>query len=79
MVAAWLITLPCAGVVGAVMWWIGHALGGMAGALAIFALLLAAAGAMYVRSHREPVDHRNVNDDWDATPTRSGVPAAAAR
>ena len=29
MVAAWLITLPAAGVVGALMWWIGHLIGGL--------------------------------------------------
>ncbi|WP_410809731.1 anion permease [Micromonospora sp. 067-2] len=79
MVAAWLITLPCAGVVGAAMWWIGHAFGGLVGALTIFILLLAAAGAMYVRSHREPVDHRNVNDDWDAERTSDSAPAASVR
>jgi PiT family inorganic phosphate transporter len=66
MVAAWLITLPCAAVVGALMWWIGHLLGGLLGALAIFAVLCGLAGAMYLRSRREPVDHSNVNDDWDA-------------
>ena len=42
MVAAWLITLPAAGLVGALMWWIGDLIGGLAGALAIFVLLLAA-------------------------------------
>ena len=31
MVAAWLITLPAAGVVGAVMWFLGDLLGGYAG------------------------------------------------
>ncbi|MEV4510222.1 inorganic phosphate transporter [Dactylosporangium sp. NPDC049525] len=66
MVAAWLTTLPAAAVVGALMWWIGHAIGGLAGAVAIFVLLVAAAAYMYLRSRREPVDHNNVNDDWDA-------------
>jgi PiT family inorganic phosphate transporter len=65
MVAAWLITLPCAAVVGALMWWIGHLLGGLLGAAAIFAVLCVLAGALYLRSRKEPVDHHNVNDEWE--------------
>ncbi|MET7426514.1 inorganic phosphate transporter [Dactylosporangium sp. NPDC005555] len=66
MVAAWLITLPAAAIVGALMWWIGDGIGGLAGAVVIFVLLLAAAASMYLRSRKAPVDHTNVNDDWDA-------------
>ncbi|MGI5175687.1 anion permease [Dactylosporangium sp. CA-152071] len=66
MVAAWLITLPAAAVVGALMWWLGNGVGGLAGAVTIFLVLLAAAAFMYLRSRRAPVDHTNVNDDWDA-------------
>jgi PiT family inorganic phosphate transporter len=65
MVATWLITLPAAGVVGAVMWWIGHLIGGAAGAIVIFVVLVATSIAVYVRSRRAPVDHNNVNADWD--------------
>jgi inorganic phosphate transporter, PiT family len=68
MVLAWLITLPAAAVAGAVMWWAGHLIGGLAGPLVIFLVLLAAAGYMYWHSRRAPVDHTNVNDEWDATP-----------
>jgi PiT family inorganic phosphate transporter len=78
MVAAWLITLPAAAVVGAVMWWIGDLLGGLAGAIVIFVLLLAAATFMYLRSRREPVSHDNVNDEWEDAPARERVPAGAA-
>jgi PiT family inorganic phosphate transporter len=66
MVAAWLITLPAAAVVGAVMWWIGHLIGGLAGAIVVFVILLGLAGYMYLRSRRAPVDHNNVNDEWEA-------------
>jgi inorganic phosphate transporter, PiT family len=76
MVAAWCITLPAAGVVGAVMWWIGHLIGGLAGALVIVLLLLAAAGTMYLRARRAPVDHLNVNDEWSDVPVTEAVPAA---
>jgi len=68
MVAAWLITLPSAAVVGAVMWWIGHLLGGLLGAGTIFIVLCLLAGGFWMRSRREPVDHHNVNDEWDAAP-----------
>ena len=78
MVAAWLITLPAAAVVGAVMWWIGHLFGGLAGGLVVFVILLVAAGFMYLRSRKTPVDHNNVNDEWDAAPAEERVPAGAA-
>jgi hypothetical protein len=43
----------------------------------VMTLLLAAAGAMYAHSRRAPVDHHNVNDEWDgAAPAAAGpVPA----
>jgi inorganic phosphate transporter, PiT family len=78
MVAAWLITLPAAAVVGALMWWIGHLFGGLAGPVVIFLLLLAAAAAMYLRSRRAPVDHTNVNDDWTDARNVVRVPAGVA-
>jgi hypothetical protein len=34
--------------------------------------------AMYLRSRRQPVDHRNVNDDWDAATADTAAPAHAA-
>jgi len=77
MVTAWLITLPMAAVVGAVMWWIGHLLGGLAGAATVVVLLVLLAGWMYLRARRAPVDHRNVNDEWqsDATADRADLAA----
>jgi PiT family inorganic phosphate transporter len=78
MVAAWLITLPAAAVVGGLMWWIGHLIGGLGGAVVIFVVLLLLAGYMYLRSRRTPVDHHNVNAEWEATPPVSRVPAGAA-
>jgi PiT family inorganic phosphate transporter len=71
MVTAWLITLPSAAVVGAVMWWIGHLLGGVLGVGAIFVLLCLLAGFMWLRSRREPVDHHNVNDEWETAPAEA--------
>jgi PiT family inorganic phosphate transporter len=77
MVGAWLITLPAAGVVGATVWALGNLVGGLGGAVLMFGLLIASAGAMYLRSRRAPVGHHNVNDEWDgAAPAATGpVPA----
>lgn len=79
MILAWLITLPAAGIVGAVMYWVGDAVGGTAGALVVFTLLVLASLAMYLRSRTGKIDHENVNDDWDgAAPTPSDAPAVPA-
>jgi PiT family inorganic phosphate transporter len=78
MVAAWLITLPAAAIVGAIMWYIGNLFGGLAGAIVVFVILLALATFMYLRSRREPVDHNNVNDEWESAPAAERVPAGAA-
>lgn len=64
MLSAWLITLPSAAVVGAVMFLIGHSLGPVWGSTAVFLLLLAAAGYMWLHSRKEPIGHHNVNDEW---------------
>jgi PiT family inorganic phosphate transporter len=79
MVAAWLITLPAAAIVGAVMWYIADVLGGgLAGAILDVLILLALAGYMYFRSRQTPVDAANVNDDWeDTSSTRTPETAAA--
>jgi PiT family inorganic phosphate transporter len=82
LIAAWLITLPAAAVVGAAMWWIGHLIGGLAGAIVIFAMLVASAVGVYVHSRKAPIDHHNVNSDWDPlSPPQDErrVPVTAAR
>ena len=64
MLMSWAITLPAAALAGAVMWLVGHLLGGLFGALAIFVILLAAASWMYLHSRKSAIDHSNVNDEW---------------
>jgi inorganic phosphate transporter, PiT family len=71
MVMAWLITLPAAGAVGAAMWWLGDLLGGYAGPIVVFVILLALAAFMYTRSKLQPVHAGNVNDEWTGTPGTS--------
>jgi len=73
MVAAWLITLPAAAVVGAVMWWLGHLVGGVAGAVVVFLVLVALASYIYARSRKQPVHSGNVNDEWEAQPASEGA------
>ncbi len=65
MASAWLITLPSAGIVGAITYWIVHGIGGYAGAAIGFLLLVAVSAAIYVRSRRTPINHKNVNDEWE--------------
>ncbi|QHC60284.1 inorganic phosphate transporter [Rathayibacter sp. VKM Ac-2760] len=64
MVIAWVITLPAAALMGAVMWWIGHLVGGAAGGILMTAVLVAVAVFIYVRSRRSSVGAHNVNDEW---------------
>jgi PiT family inorganic phosphate transporter len=75
---AWLITLPAAALVGALMWFIAHSIGGAAGAVVVFAILVVAAVGMWMRSRLQPVGAHNVNDEWSESPadtTRATVDA----
>lgn len=65
MVIAWAMTFPIAAGMGALMWWVGHTLGGVPGALLVFAILCASAGWMYHRSRIEHVGAHNVTAEWD--------------
>jgi inorganic phosphate transporter, PiT family len=64
MATAWLITLPAAGLVGAVTYWVVHGIGGFAGSIVGFALLVAVASVIYLRSRKTKVDSSNVNAEW---------------
>ncbi|HZC51551.1 MAG TPA: anion permease [Mycobacterium sp.] len=82
MVAGWLVTLPAAAIVGAVVWYIGHVFGttgaGSAiGSLVEFAILVGLCGYMYLRSRRQPVGAHNVNDSWDGDATATTEPEYA--
>ena len=73
MAIAWVTTLPAAAAIGALCWGVAHLVGGWAGVALVFAVLVAAAAAMYRHSRTNAVDHANVNADWDG----GLVPAAA--
>lgn len=65
MAVAWVITLPAAGLVGALCWWIASTVGGSIGVGLVFAILVAAAIGMYRQSTKEKISHDNVNADWE--------------
>jgi phosphate/sulfate permease len=69
MGVAWLVTLPLAGLVGAITYWTVHLIGGYPGAIIGFGLLVAVSAAIYIRSRRVKVDHKNVNAEWEGSLT----------
>ncbi|GAA1721757.1 inorganic phosphate transporter [Isoptericola hypogeus] len=77
MFVAWLVTLPAAGLVGALCHWLESAIGGAAGTIAVFALLVVVSAAIWVISRRKPVDHTNVNEAWDEEKGAGVEPVAA--
>ena len=80
MATAWLLTLPAAGVVGAICYWIADGIGGTAGVIVVFAILALASAALYLQARKTPVSHHNVNDEWDGSsaPADSRQDAVAA-
>lgn len=76
MLVAWLVTLPLAGLVGAFTYGLVHFIGGYPGAILGFALLWLTATAIWLRSRRAPIDHTNVNADWEGNLT-AGLEAGA--
>lgn len=78
MVVGWLLTLPAAGIVGALCFFIADTVGGLAGAVAIFAILLGLSGFMYMRAQAQKVDHNNVNHEWNEE-SNSVVPTTDAK
>jgi PiT family inorganic phosphate transporter len=69
MATAWLLTLPLAGMVGAITYFIVHGIGGFAGAAIGFALLIALSTGIWLRSRRTPITSENVNEEWEGTLT----------
>ncbi|MCV7192445.1 inorganic phosphate transporter [Mycolicibacterium brumae] len=78
MVVAWVVTLPAAALVGALTFWLAHAISSatsaLVGSLVIFAILVGLSYYIWWRANQQKVDHTNVNADWDDS-TNSVVPA----
>ncbi len=77
MLAAWGMTLPAAGIVGALCFWLQDGVGGFAGSALVFALLVATSAGIWFASRRKPVDHTNVNEAWDEDKAVGLEPVAA--
>ena len=75
MGVAWIITLPLAGLIGAISYFIASGVGGTAGILVDLVLLIAISAAIYWRSRSTRVNRKNVNSAWTgmAAPSRAGV------
>ncbi|MFV8053938.1 anion permease [Mycobacterium sp. 48b] len=69
MATAWLITLPAAGLVGALTYVLVHGIGGFAGPLIGFVALIASTVPIWLKSRKPPIDHKNVNDAWQGSLT----------
>ncbi|HET9169194.1 MAG TPA: anion permease [Actinospica sp.] len=77
MATAWVLTLPAAGVVGALAYYAAHGIGGTAGVSVIFVALLAASAGFYLRSRKSAVNPGNVNAEWTGTITTGPAGLAA--
>ncbi|BCO37773.1 inorganic phosphate transporter [Mycobacterium heckeshornense] len=69
MIIAWLITLPSAGIVGAITYGVVHVIGGYAGVVVGFALLSATSLAIWLQARKVRIDHTNVNHEWEGSLT----------
>ncbi len=78
MVLAWVITLPMAALVGGLTYLVGHAIGGLPGAIVVVGLLLTVSTSLYLRSRKDAVDHHNVNDEWEPVSAPAQQPVHAA-
>ena len=78
MAIAWVVTLPAAGLMGAISYYIAHVIGGTGGILVVLALLIAVSGFIYARSRETRVSPDNVNSDWTGSVAPS-APATAGR
>jgi PiT family inorganic phosphate transporter len=78
VVAAWLITLPAAGIVGAAMFGVESLFSGSVGEVVVAILLAGYASAIFVRSRRQVVDHTNVNEPWKSELDEPVATAVAA-
>ena len=67
MAAAWVITLPAAGAMGAISYYIANGIGGTTGIVVGLLLLIGVAGLIYARSRATTVNASNVNSEWQGS------------
>jgi PiT family inorganic phosphate transporter len=78
MATAWVFTLPSAGIVGAIAYYIAHGIGGTFGVIVDVIILAAIGGFIFWRSRATKVDHNNVNAEWTGGVSPDKVPAETA-
>ena len=80
MVVAWILTLPSAGIVGALCWFVANGIGGAFGVIVVFGILVLGAAYMFLRSRRSPITPDNVNAEWEGglAPVPEREPAKTA-
>jgi PiT family inorganic phosphate transporter len=61
---AWLITLPCAGVCGALAFYGQRAFGVSFGVVVMTAILIGYCSFIYYHSRKDKINADNVNDKW---------------
>jgi PiT family inorganic phosphate transporter len=74
MVVAWVLTLPAAGLVGAVVYLAAHGIGGTTGVVVLLVALIAASAAFFAASRHPAVTPENVNAAWTGTVAPEPVP-----
>ncbi|MFF8771828.1 anion permease [Kitasatospora sp. NPDC015120] len=67
MVTAWLFTLPAAALVGAAAYGVADGIGGTAGVVVVFTILVLASIAFFAASRHPAVTPENVNAAWTGT------------
>jgi PiT family inorganic phosphate transporter len=78
MATAWVFTLPCSAIVGAISYGIAYGTGGTGGVILVLVLLAALSGFIYWRSRATKVDHNNVNSEWTGGVSPDKVPVETA-
>jgi PiT family inorganic phosphate transporter len=68
LVMAWVVTLPASAAVGALAYGVQHWIGGSTGDLVVLAVLVGSGVLFWRAAHRTPVNHTNVNEEWDNEP-----------
>jgi len=67
MATAWVITLPTAGVMGAISYFVANGVGGTIGIVVVLLILIAISSGIYWRSRASKVSPANVNAQWTGT------------
>nr|NLD41833.1 inorganic phosphate transporter [Actinomycetales bacterium] len=80
MAIAWLITIPMAAIMGAILWVVGNMLGGgVVAAVVVTLILLVGSLGLVHYTKKNQVDHNNVNEEWDGESAEAEeLPATAA-